>query len=369
MEPGSTIEASSDVLRNGDYYKEGDIPSFPYGTGHYVAKWMNREQLNGLLRDSTSYLCISMSAYASDDWTSGKYSRGSDSVNEGMKLLATESSDLMLSSHGVLSGNPPVLDHSHDFFEMMYVYNGKITHHIGQQIITLQKGDCLLLAPGVHHSIDSCDAGDIAFNFILYPTFLTPDFLNLLSSNSLMSDFLLNAGAEGSKQKFLHFPCFGDRNVIETAEKILCEFFDPDVSSANMSKCLLAVLFHELLRVWKSNGSLVRPRSEIKKRDIVQIIQYIENNIATATLGEAAIRFGYEKNYLSKMIKKTLGQTFLDVKHKVCVDYAKALISETNIPITEIADRVGFSNMGHFYKLFKDHVGVTPAEYRAKLNS
>jgi AraC-like DNA-binding protein len=286
-----------------------------------------------------------------------------------MKYLAIESPDLMLSSHGMLGGSPPVSGHNHDFFEMMYVYSGEITHNIGSQTITLRKGDCLLLSPSAYHSINSCGTGDIAFNFILYPAFLTPDFLNLISSNSLVSDFLLNEGVEQGEQKYLLFSCGGDHDVIETAEKILCEFLDPDVSSANMSKCLLAVLFHELLRVWKSNGSMVRPRSEIKKRDIVQIIQYIENNIATATLSEAAIRFGYEKNYLSKMIKKTLGQTFLEVKHKVCVDYAKALISDTNMPITEIADRVGFNNMGHFYKLFKDHVGITPAEYRGKMNS
>jgi AraC-like DNA-binding protein/mannose-6-phosphate isomerase-like protein (cupin superfamily) len=310
-----------------------------------------------------------MSAYASDDWTSGKYSREIVSVMEGMKYLAIESSDLMLSSHSFPSGSPPVSEHNHDFFEMMYVYSGKITHHFGQKTITLQKGDCILLAPGIYHSIDFCGGEDIAFNFILYPAFLTPDFLNLISSNSLISDYLLNAEADENEQKYLFFSCGGDPDVIETAEKILCEFLDPDVSSANMSKCLLAVLFHELLRVWKSNGSMVRPRSDIRKRDIVQIIQYIENNIATANLSEAAIRFGYEKNYLSKMIKKTLGQNFLEVKHKVCVDYAKAMISETNVPITEIAERLGINNMGHFYKMFKDHVGITPAEYRTKMNS
>jgi hypothetical protein len=99
-----------------------------------------------------------MSAYASDDWASGKYSRGSDSVNEGMKLLATESSDLMLSSHDVLSGNPPVLDHSHDFFEMMYVYSGEISI-LSSAPLTCKKGTASS-GPGGHHSIDSSNADD-----------------------------------------------------------------------------------------------------------------------------------------------------------------------------------------------------------------
>lgn len=327
---------------------------------------INREELAKMLRDNRNYLFFSMSTYASDDWISGKYSRGIDSVLDAMDYLTIKSSDLMMSSHVYDGVGHPVAKHSHDFFEMMYVYNGKITHNIGKETITVYKGDCLLLAPGVSHSIEAFEADDIAFNFILYPSFLTPDFLNLISSNNLVSDFLLNAPIEESN-KYLFFRCHEDPEVINTAERMLCEFLDPDVSSANMSKCLLGILFNVLLRVWKKNGSAVRPRNDLLNTDILQILQYIENKLGTASLGEAAIRFGYEKNYLSKIIKKTFGKTFLQVKHSICIDYAKALISETDIPISEIANRIGFSNMSHFYKMFRDSVGSTPAEFREKM--
>jgi AraC-like DNA-binding protein/quercetin dioxygenase-like cupin family protein len=327
---------------------------------------MKTRKLKELINDSASYLCISMSAYAGDDWASGQYSTGVDSVVEAMSFLAVERTDLMMNSHG-FNGGEDVPGHSHEFFELMYVYSGRITHRIGEDVVALKKGDCLLLAPGVYHSIDAFEAEDVAFNFIMYPTFLTPDFLNLISSNSLITDFLLNTEGYKNKQRYLYFPCSEDEEVIDTAEKILCEFLDPDVSSANISKCLLAVLFHNLLRVWKRNGSAVKPRSDIKNRDIIQIIQYIENNVATASLTEAALRFGYEKNYLSKMIKKTLGQSFIEIKHRVCVDYAKAMLTETDKPIMDIAGQIGFNNMSHFYKIFKDKEGVTPAEYREKM--
>lgn len=328
---------------------------------------MNTRELAELISDSASYLCISMSSYAGDDWTSGQYSKGVSSADEVISFLGVERTDLMMNSHG-FNGGEIVHVHSHDFFELMYVYSGSITHRIGEHVITLSRGDCLLLAPGVYHSIDAFKPDDIAFNLIMYPMFFTLDFLNLISSNSLITDFLLNTEEKREKQRFLYFPCSEDEEVIETAEKILCEFLDPDVSSANISKCLLAVLFHNLLRVWKRNGSAVKPRSDVRNRDIRQIIQYIENNVATASLAEAATRFGYEKNYLSKMIKKAVGRSFIEIKHQVCVDYAKAMITDTDRSIAEIAQRVGFNNMSHFYKLFKDKEGLTPAEYREKLS-
>jgi hypothetical protein len=64
----------------------------------------------------------------------------------------------------------------------------------------------------------------IAFNSHSESDLFDSRLSDLMSSNSLLSDFLLLAGAEESKQKFLHFPCFGDRNVIETRKDSLRVF-------------------------------------------------------------------------------------------------------------------------------------------------
>ena len=44
--------------------------------------------------------------------------------------------------------------------------------------------------------------------------------------------------------------------------------------------------------------------------------------------------------------------------------YAKALLVDDTIPITEIAMRSGFNSIATFNRLFKAQIGYTPTEYR-----
>ena len=53
----------------------------------------------------------------------------------------------------------------------------------------------------------------------------------------------------------------------------------------------------------------------------------------------------------------------LAVFRRVALDGGELLV-ETEDPIGEIAEQAGFSNNPYFYKAFKKHNGVTPAEYR-----
>jgi AraC family transcriptional activator of pobA len=45
---------------------------------------------------------------------------------------------------------------------------------------------------------------------------------------------------------------------------------------------------------------------------------------------------------------------------------AKALLSSSTLSIQEISDRLNFANQSFFGKYFKQHVGISPTEYRKK---
>lgn len=46
------------------------------------------------------------------------------------------------------------------------------------------------------------------------------------------------------------------------------------------------------------------------------------------------------------------------------INKAKELLRDTNIKISGVAEKVGFSDAAYFYRVFKKSVGVTPAQYR-----
>jgi AraC-like DNA-binding protein len=46
------------------------------------------------------------------------------------------------------------------------------------------------------------------------------------------------------------------------------------------------------------------------------------------------------------------------------IDMAKLILRDSRTPVLEISERLGFSSVSHFNRLFKEIVGVTPTEYR-----
>ncbi|MNE86684.1 HTH-type transcriptional regulator YesS [compost metagenome] len=47
---------------------------------------------------------------------------------------------------------------------------------------------------------------------------------------------------------------------------------------------------------------------------------------------------------------------------------AKELLLKTNLPIAEIASRTGYQAVKYFNKLFKEHEGMSPGQYRSMRN-
>ena len=49
------------------------------------------------------------------------------------------------------------------------------------------------------------------------------------------------------------------------------------------------------------------------------------------------------------------------------IEYAKELLGQENISVADLCRKVGYGNVSHFIKLFREVTGVTPAKYRKKV--
>jgi two-component system response regulator YesN len=68
--------------------------------------------------------------------------------------------------------------------------------------------------------------------------------------------------------------------------------------------------------------------------------------------------------WLSQIIKKETGQTYLDHLTERRIERARELLRDTNLKIYEIAEQVGYHDLQHFGQIFKRRSGQTPKEYR-----
>ncbi|MFO7171771.1 MAG: AraC family transcriptional regulator [Bacillota bacterium] len=70
--------------------------------------------------------------------------------------------------------------------------------------------------------------------------------------------------------------------------------------------------------------------------------------------------------HFSRLFKKRTGMTFGQYLTAERVERARQLLLHSNLPIDEVARRVGYHKTGHFSRKFREQTGMTPSEYRRR---
>jgi len=102
------------------------------------------------------------------------------------------------------------------------------------------------------------------------------------------------------------------------------------------------------------------------KNNIVhKIVQYLNQNIdKKITLEELEKTFGCNRNQINKEFQRELNTTVMKYFTQMRMQLANILLRDTEIPILEVAFKVGYSDAAYFSRAFKLYCGSSPSEYR-----
>ncbi|BBI30970.1 ABC transporter substrate-binding protein [Cohnella abietis] len=105
---------------------------------------------------------------------------------------------------------------------------------------------------------------------------------------------------------------------------------------------------------------------EIAEPDLAtQIAQYIRKHYRqTISMETMANLFHYSTHYLSRVFKRKFGCSPIEYVLQTRINRAKSLLTESDTPIREVAEGVGYTDMYYFNRLFKKLVGETPAQFK-----
>ena len=68
--------------------------------------------------------------------------------------------------------------------------------------------------------------------------------------------------------------------------------------------------------------------------------------------------------HLSKLLNQYTGRGFFEIINVIRLDRARELLENTGRKIQDISEEVGFQDVAHFSRIFKNYVGCSPKEYR-----
>jgi two-component system response regulator YesN len=96
------------------------------------------------------------------------------------------------------------------------------------------------------------------------------------------------------------------------------------------------------------------------------LLQYVNEHITDPlALGELAQRFFLNVSYCGELFKSVTGETFTQYVRRRRIQQACELLRRTQLPMSQIALRVGYADLPYFSRLFTAAKGVSPTRYRA----
>lgn len=109
-----------------------------------------------------------------------------------------------------------------------------------------------------------------------------------------------------------------------------------------------------------------KPYSDEITRSIMRAADYVSRHLhLDLTIVDMAKEVHMSRSYFGECFKGVIGKSFHDYVRDMRLTRAKSLLQQTEHPIYRIAEQCGYPNEKYFSRLFREHTGKLPSEFRS----
>lgn len=244
------------------------------------------------------------------------------------------------------------LAHQHREIEILAILKGRAKMHIETECFDVCEGDVVIIPPYYMH-----------WATILKGT----DFMHycLCFDLDLIYDKELGAGLENGE---ITFSPFVVKNKSKSQKLSVCikNAFEADKTKNDGWE--LEVIGNISLFFGEAKKEGIISRNIAAKNDFChEVFKYIDKNYKENITSRLLAEHLYMNiNYFCRKFRKHFGYCFTDYLCIHRIEKSKALLRSTQMPISEVAARVGFNSFSYYSKMFREYVKMTPSEYRRK---
>lgn len=245
--------------------------------------------------------------------------------------------------------------HYHPYYEFYYLLSGTRKIFINDTIYSVKKGDLIIIPKGELHRTTYI-GGETHERIVMdfNDAFLEP----------LISKIGYDAFNKCFDNRQLSIPPNRREYVEELFGKILREHNGVDTYST----IILSLYVYELIMfVLRCSENSDHPCSvaEIGDDIISDAARYISSNFTHVfSLTQLAAKYNMSPSYFSRKFKLCTGFGYKEYLITIRILEAGKLLLNTDLSITEIAEKCGFDDSNYFGDSFKKVKGISPREYR-----
>lgn len=235
----------------------------------------------------------------------------------------------------------------HDFLELDFIISGSASYMIGDSTYSVQTGDFIFVNP---HTLHHCTAITSDDSISIFTIAVQLDEVPILpavqhTSPDVYPHFmeLINTMLYEHKHKQPYYKL----KILSTFAEFLVTFFRNTYIGEDPIE---------------TTDSLSRKEQKLLNKALYFIEQHYTDAINIQDIAES---IPVSPSYLNRLFQKALNTS--PIQHIIWLRLKKAVSIfniSPSISVKETALRCGYSDPYHFSKLFKKHVGVSPAEFK-----
>lgn len=256
----------------------------------------------------------------------------------------------------LLESFPP---HGHDFIELTYILEGMGTQRVEGALQPVSARQMLILPPGaVHEFIPTRGRRHRQASIAIYPEFFqrhgTPRAMEILGA-------ILARGT-----RWIALPVEIAAEVEDSIETVLRE----SIFRIGRYERVIALEMERLfINLERANDE--QPAALLRFHGtppaVYAALTRIESSFySIESLADLVPGGNLSKKHFISLFKKHLGITPIQYLIRVRLEKCCGALASSGVPITEAAHQAGFNDLGYFNLQFKNHVGMSPREFRKK---
>jgi AraC-like DNA-binding protein/mannose-6-phosphate isomerase-like protein (cupin superfamily) len=267
-------------------------------------------------------------------------------------------------------------EHSHEFFEMVYVRRGHGLHIFEGRPHPIRAGDLYVISPDETHGYAAVQGGELHIINVLWLPSLVED---VLRAEAAIEPSLRDAHRLLYIEPLLRRETrFANRlrlsgSMAYRVETLLDEMRREQTLLAPGCQLLLRHLFCTLLvllsRAHETQSGRAPQAASFarspQQEAVARALEYIEENSARSLrVDEVAAHVALSPGRLAHLFKQQTGRSVIAYLHEFRIARACSALQRDARPVQEIAAAAGYDDLRFFRRMFQRHTGCSPSDYR-----
>lgn len=240
---------------------------------------------------------------------------------------------------------------------------GKAQITLGDQVVMLGESQLLL-----------CPPNTVFTDFMFSPDF---EFKAIFLTNRIIQSFLHEKMSIWNETMYVykkHVITLNPRDIsyMYSFYNMLQISIDaPTDEYIYRTECIQGMLSAGILGLCGLLKVMMPEKEEAKRTQgdnlFQQFLDMVNNNQSKShTVEDFASELCISAKYLSVVCKKASGKTANEWIREHMLEEIRYYLKQTDMPVKQIADKLGFANPSFFGKYVKEHFGMTPIQFRQK---